>query len=163
VITSHLQKAIDGLLIQDVYLRSSQSSLADDFDPKYGQHVSSLTVQQMQIIKQIQVAEIDSGGFLTRVFVLMGNRWVEGQEVDKHEPNVQAVIEAVFVSEYLMPVELEQECLDEFAQKNAIVHVWPYWREYLSSQCDRLRLPRLVMPTLQLAHHKSIQPNFEVE
>lgn len=153
MISSELQKAIDTLQIQDVYLRSSQTTCEDDFDPKYAEEIESLGIQQMQLIKQTQIAEIESGGFLARIFVLMGNRWVQsvGENVD---PKIEMTIEAEFIAEYFMASELDQVCLDEFAQKNVIVHIWPYWREFLSSQCDRLRFARLVIPSFQLTHHR---------
>lgn len=153
MISSELQKAIDTLQIQDVYLRSSQTTCDDDFDPKYVQDIETLGIQQMQFIKQTQIAEIESGGFLARIFVLMGNRWTQ-PAAENIDPKIEMTIEAEFIAEYFMSSELDQACLNEFAQKNVIVHVWPYWREFLSSQCDRLRFARLVVPNFQLAHHR---------
>ena len=63
------------------------------------------------------------------------------------------MIEAEFVAEYAMGEQLEKDCLDEFALRNASYHVWPYWRELLMSQCTRMHLPRLVMPTTQVAQN----------
>ena len=58
-----------------------------------------------------------------------------------------------YVLEYSLKKDLPQECIDEFALKNSTIHVWPYWREYLSSICERLNLPKLMLPTMQLTHH----------
>jgi hypothetical protein len=52
-----------------------------------------------------------------------------------------------------MSAKLKKDCLNEFALRNASYHVWPYWRELLMSQCARMHLPRLVMPTMQVAQN----------
>ncbi|MDD5035598.1 MAG: preprotein translocase subunit SecB [Methylococcaceae bacterium] len=154
MISPELQKAIDGLQIQDVYLRSALARCGEDFDPKYAPLLATAVVQQMHAVKQSTLAEVEGNGRLLRVLVALGTRWVEPSP-DPEEPKVLAVIEAEFVAEYRLQGELPQNCIEEFALKNASYHVWPYWREYLASQCERMRLPRLIMPAVQLAHHRN--------
>tara|TARA_R110001606_G_scaffold381779_1_gene543192 strand:- start:366 stop:824 length:459 start_codon:yes stop_codon:yes gene_type:complete len=143
-----LQRAIDHLTIQDVYIKSTQSQCNEDFDPKTTE-LDELLVQQMHSVQKSEVLKINESGLLVRIYVRLGTRWVtpNGNE----EPDVKAFIEADFIAEYRMTEDLEQECIDEFAQHNASFHVWPYWREFLSSQCERLRLPRVVLPTVQFS------------
>jgi len=65
------------------------------------------------------------------------------------------VIEAEFIAEYQMTdTTLEQSCIDEFSLKNVSYHIWPYWRELLGNQCARMYLPKLILPTVQLAHNR---------
>jgi len=153
MISADLQRAIDSLKIQDVYVRDQVASCLGDFDPKYAADISKLTIQQMHLVRQSNVAELGDDARLLRVFIRLGARWVDPEE-ENEEPSIQALIEAEFIAEYLMTEKLDQACIDEFSLKNASYHVWPYWRELLSSQCARMHLPRLILPTIQLAHNR---------
>ncbi|MDB2387338.1 hypothetical protein N9W21_08375 [Shewanella sp.] len=147
-VSKKLQQAIDSLVIHDVYLKSSQAHCADDFDPK-SIEVDSLLIQQMHVVHRSELVQIDGDGQLVRVYIRLGNRW--GSPTESDEPDIKAFVEADFIAEYQLTSKLEQEAIDEFALKNASYHVWPYWRELLSSQSERLRLPRVVLPTVQFA------------
>jgi hypothetical protein len=81
-----------------------------------------------------------------------GVRWAsrEKQPVDdEEEQTVIARIECIIVGCYLMKSEVSEDALREFAVKNCGIHVWPYWREFLTNHCDRLRLPRVMLPITQ--------------
>ncbi|MGP4932912.1 hypothetical protein ACTXIM_13335 [Pseudoalteromonas nigrifaciens] len=147
-ISKSLQQAIDGLVIQDVYVKSSQAHCADDFDSK-STELDALLVQQMHLVRRSELVEIDGGGQLVRIYIRLGTRWVNPEE--SNEPDIKAFVEADFIAEYQVTTELEQGAIDEFATKNASYHVWPYWRELLSSQCERLRLPKVVLPIVQFS------------
>lgn len=151
-ISATLQDAIDNLKLQDVYLRDTFSHCHDDFDPKYPE-METLKIQQMHVIRQSTVADVEDDGKLVRVFVRFGVRWVSPVE-EQQEPEVFANIEAEFIAEYALDEEIQQTCIDEFATQNASLHVWPYWREFLASQCERMRLPRIILPAWQLPHHR---------
>lgn len=140
-----LQKAIKNLSINDVYLRSSKSNLDDDFDPKSTEDLEDLAVQQMHIVHKCEIVQTDDGVEFIRIFIQLGARWIDKNET----PNIKAFIEGEFIAEYQMKDTLKQEEIDEFALKNASYHIWPYWREYLSSQCERLRLPKVMLPMTQ--------------
>lgn len=156
MISADLQKAIDNLSIQDVYVRDQVASCLRDFDPKYAAELEHLTVQQMHLVKQANVVELNDENRLLRVFVRLGARWVDPEE-ENEELSIRAVIEAEFIAEYQMTDTLEQACIDEFSLKNVSYHIWPYWRELLSSQCARMHLPRLILPTVQLAQNRHQQ------
>lgn len=154
MISTDLQQAIDSLEIQDLYVREQIASCYGEFDPKYGSDMDHLIVQQMHLVKQSNVVELDDGIRLLRVFIRLGARWIDPKE-QSEDLSVKAVIEAEFIAEYQMLETVEQACIDEFCLKNVSYHVWPYWRELLSSQCVRMHLPRLILPAMQLAdnHH----------
>lgn len=156
MISAGLQKAIDNLSIQDVYVRDQIASCVGDFDPKYAADIDQLTVQQMHLVEQSSVVELDDKTRLLRVFVRLGARWVDPAE-ENEEFSIRAKIEAEFIAEYQMSDILEQACIDEFCLKNVSYHIWPYWRELLSNQCTRMHLPRLILPTIQLAHNRHQQ------
>ena len=147
-VSKSLQQAIESLHIADVYLKATRAQCVDDFDPKFVDAQAELQVQQMHVVRRSEVIQVEGDGQLLRVYILLGARWTMPREGD--EPEVKAFVEADFIAEYLMTAPLEQAAIDEFALKNASYHVWPYWREFLSSQCEGLRLPRVVLPTTQL-------------
>ncbi len=147
MVSENLQKAIDGLRIVDVYVQEVLAKLNDGFDPKRSSF-DNLVLQTKHFVRHSEkVKEVDTENRLFRVYLEMGARWVD--ESSPEGEGVRAVIEANFVAEYSIVTSLEQESLDEFASLNASYHVWPYWRELLASQCDRMRLPRVVLPTVQ--------------
>lgn len=158
---SPLQQAIECLKIRDVAMRKTHALIADDYEPKYDPAIDDLAVQLMHVVRLGRVLEIEDGEQRLQVFQVyidLGARWVRPEEVveselekEGAEPAVLAQIEATFVSEYELTNELEKEALDAFALKNASYHVWPYWREYLSTQCTRMGLPKVVVPTVQFA------------
>jgi hypothetical protein len=150
---ANLQKAIDTLRIHDVYIRNSIAQCVNGFEPKYDNDLEKLVTQTKHGVKQSQLARLGETQWLVRVFIELGVRLVD-PTVENEEDSVRAFIEAEYVAEYTVDEELEQDCIDEYAQKNASYHVWPYWREFLMSQCNRMYLPRLVLPTVQLAHHR---------
>ncbi len=154
-VDAELQKAIDCLTIRDVYLRKSNAALMDDFEPKYDADVENLAVQFKHVVTQSNVLELEDGSCektrLFRVFVDLGTRWVAPEAGDAETPEVKAFIEGTMVAEYQVDGEPGQETLKKFALKNASYHIWPFWREYLSSQCLRMNLPKRVMPVKQFA------------
>lgn len=162
MISDALQQAIDSLHIQDVYQRWNRSHCAEGFYPQE-MDFTQLQTQQMQAVTRSEVFDTGNTEHLLRVMVVMGVRWIvpptqasiqEDETGETTEPDIKAFIEAEFVAEYQFTVGLPHECLDEFARKNASYHVWPYWREYLMSQSERLRLPRAMLGTMQLPHHR---------
>lgn len=160
-----LQKAIGCLSISDVYLRETQSTINKDFDPKIANQ--SLGTQLRFSAERVDGidAELVVGASndkqavkLVRIHILAGLRFVSGglsdetlnnpEELAKH---IKAEINASFIAEYRITCdELSIDAIQEFAQRNAVYHVWPYWREYAQSICNRMQLPQVIMPMFQL-------------
>lgn len=156
MISSELQKAIDSLQINDVYVRNFAAICEDGFDPKY-ELTDQLTFQTKHFVRESSVAELDQDKRILRVFIDLGARWViEGE--DPENADVKVCIEAEFIAEYIMSEPLEQASIDAFSLNNASYHVWPYWREFLTSQCTRMHLPRVVLNTVQLAQNRGECP-----
>lgn len=157
--SGELQDAIKCLNIRDVYMRSSSASLEDNFEPKYDSDLESLQVQFKHVVTHSNVLELEEDEGKTiqlfRVFVELGTRWVFPAGEDDGDEEVMAHIEGVMVAEYQMDRNPGSDALKVFALNNASFHIWPYWREYLSSQCLRMNLPKLVMPTKQFASNQS--------
>jgi hypothetical protein len=169
-----LQEAIDALRIRDVYVRDSESYLAEGFEPKYDPDPDALDVQFQHIVTESSVLEVEDGGDvparLFRVFIRFGARLVapngsdeatpEAPDADRESPvdrdsvdpsRVRALIACMMVAEYDMVGEPSEASLKAFALRNASFHAWPYWREFLASQCVRMNLPRVVLPAVQFA------------
>lgn len=145
-----LQRAINHLAISDVYLVASAARHAEDFNPKAAHALEGLKVQTMHLARRSEILETEkSDQYLLRIVLGFGVRWISESEVEEDAPQIRAFVEADYVAEYLMDERLEQDAIDAFALQNASYHVWPYWREYLMSQCERLRMPRLILPTKQ--------------
>jgi hypothetical protein len=161
--TDPLQKAIDSLLINDIYLRSTESSLSEEFEPKYDTGISHLEVQFRHVVTHWSVLALEQEGedpvSLFRVFVDLGVRWLEpatdGGDAD--EGRVKARIEAMMVAEYRMSEDPGKESLKKFALRNASYHIWPYWREYLMGQCLRMNLPKVILPDVQFAQNRATE------
>lgn len=143
---SLLQEAIDNLSINDVYLLNSQSSVSPEFNAKYDD-LSELSIQVKFDQPQTQIMEFSDGNKILRIICGYGCRRTKDEE---GQESVQAaVIEASFVAEYRMKKDISDECIAEFAKKNVNHHVWPFWREFLMSQIERLRLPRMTVHMFQ--------------
>lgn len=140
-----MQKAKDSLRINDVYLHKLTAECLGDFDPKYDPKLSSYKIQTMHLVEKSQLIQVDDEKIL-KVTVSLGVRWF-----DLEAEEVKAIIEADFIAEYKMTLELTQKEIEAFAKSNVSYHVLPYWRELLSSQASRMHLPKVVLATQQLA------------
>jgi len=150
MVDDKLQQAIKHLSIVDVYLVASQAHHSDNFNPKAAHALEGLKVQTMHVARRSEIIETENAGqFILRIVLGFGARWIKESIAEDAEPEIKAVVEADYVAEYLMSEQLDQDAIDAFALQNASYHVWPYWREYLMSQSERLRMPRLILPTRQ--------------
>jgi hypothetical protein len=150
-----LQEAIDNLSIEDVYLRNNSTIIVDGFEPKYNKD-DGLKIAFKHLVKHAETYEIEEpedgdSNYILRVFVELGARLSD----ESSEQGYAVEIEAEFVAEYNMATMLSKECVDEFALNNASFHVWPYWREFLMSQCMRLGMSKIAVPTFQVAANQN--------
>lgn len=109
----------------------------------------------MHVARRSEILETESADqFILRIVLGFGGRWIKESAAEEAEPEIKAFVEADYVAEYLMNEQLDQDSIDTFALQNASYHVWPYWREYLMSQSERLRMPRLILPTRQFPDNR---------
>lgn len=148
MLSANLQDAIANLRISDVYIDKIDAVVADrsfNFD-KY-----EFGIEQKFGVKAFELKEDEDQKTVCFSFEA-GVRWISHQEdteEDVSDPKVIARIECVIVGCYVKKNEVSEEALREFAIKNCGIHVWPYWREFLTNHCDRLRLPRVMLPITQ--------------
>lgn len=157
-----LKEAIKSLVIQDIYLRDSNTTVTEGFEPKYHEKQDSFKLQFKHLVEKAEVLELESDQDmqqkLLRVFLDVGFRLVDSELPNKEglEGEFYVQIEAQYVAEYVMTSELSKQAIDEFALENVSYHVWPFWREYISSQCTRINLPKIILPTKQLASNRQM-------
>lgn len=154
----HLKKAIAALRVTEIYPRSLNVSVRDDFDSS--SEPAELVVQWRHYLKNISVTEKhgpEEGKDNTQRSVLFtietGLRYVTDPEADLDDVDDSAIgveILADFRATYSASEELDKECLEEFGNTNALYHVWPYWRELIQSTCARFGLPPMVLPMYQV-------------
>jgi hypothetical protein len=150
-----LQEAIENLSIEDVCLRSNSTTISDGFEPKYNKG-DEFKIAFKHLVEHAETYEIEEpedgdSNYILRVFVELGARLKDESSDQEHAVE----IEAEFVAEYNMAKMLSKECVDEFALKNASFHIWPYWREFLMSQCMRLGMSKIAVPTFQVAANQN--------
>lgn len=146
--------------IRAVYIRKSSIVLADDFDPLVsGQELTAIFKSRpdRHITSSVQEDEkspetIQSVSYLTQfdfAFYLPENQ-NEKLPLDEAMRKTVASISAVISVDYLIsgaqptPEEL-QRCAH-----SAMLHAWPYWREYCHSSLTRMQLPVVLVPLLDI-------------
>lgn len=94
--------------------------------------------------------EEDEGAFFVRGDFILSVR--EDTGADKQEEAFLQLRYTV-LGRYVVPEgfahPLDEPLLKQFAETNAIVHLWPYLRAYVSSACGQLGLPALTIPVLR--------------
>lgn len=158
-----LQEVKNNLLPLDIYLRESVLELNKDYKPKY--YGDSMEIQHRKEIVSAELANItkvkNGEASEKQLFIVMyqlGVRLVSGapdteteKSDDNESPVVMAELKGLFVAEYgLQKDGLEQDALVKFAESNVLYHIWPYWREYVSSTVTRARLPDIPLSTIQV-------------
>jgi hypothetical protein len=154
--TDAIKKAIDALTIQDIYLRSSRLSLAEDYDPKFGVEVKSTNL--IWGVRRAQVLEVEEttskekmtlwkAEFQGRCRLLRNEADEKAPPDERMDPNALVVIDALFIAEYRMQdASAPKDALEAFSKHNVAYHVWPYWREYLHDVTSRALIPRVTLP-----------------
>ncbi len=153
-----LQEAIRNLLIADVFPRNLKVTVREDFDQKYDE--SPVSVQFRHNLTQISKLEmtVEQAGSSDKIPVVRftfetGLRFVsKPPEADGEveDSMVCAEVIADIVAEYRLRGDVDEESLQEFGSRNALYHVWPYWREVVQSMAVRFRLPPFPLPMYQI-------------
>lgn len=150
-----LKQAQQRLRIRDVYQVESRSKLADGYDLAQDSGEVLPVVQFKHLVRQSAVLEADNGDDapdLFRVYIDLGVRWRSADDDGGDE--AYSEIAATYVAEYEIHEEVEPDALTEFALHNASFHVWPYFREYVASQSQRMNAPKLTVPMMRLASNR---------
>lgn len=143
-----MQKA---LVLQDVCVLQTEARLHGDFDPKYtkeslGVQIKFVPKADINHIELTNEANAQEKINILRYSIETGVRFVSLNEKSE-EPPVRASVTAVFAADYVIKSQdlVDDEGIAAFAQ-NVAYHIWPYWREFIHSMSNRLRLPAAVLP-----------------
>ncbi|MEN1925801.1 hypothetical protein [Luteimonas qiangzhengi] len=150
-----LKQAQQRLRIRDVYQIASHAKLAEGYDPTQDSGEPQPVIQFKHQVRESVVLEPDNDSDapdLFRVYIDLGVRWRFADEDESDD--VYSEISATYVSEYEIHEEIEPDALTEFALHNASFHVWPYFREYVASQSQRMNAPKLTVPMMRLASNR---------
>ncbi len=147
-ISQNLQSAINNLEIKNIFINRSVAEHVNG-DPLFTDFENVFVDLSHQVKKSVVFSDTENKKQLLRIYISFGVKWKEEQYSDE----ILSQIAVEYILEYDLKKELSKDCIDEFALKNSMVHVWPYWREYVGSLCDRLSLPKIILPTMQLKHH----------
>jgi hypothetical protein len=162
-----LETAKKCLRIQDVWLHQSLAWMAEDFDPKFPQAGHYIAQHKHHVARatfgELTDDDTPQAGYLFRVYLDLGLRLLPAEsgvspddDTTTHDSGVAASIEATFVAEYVSAVDPGEAAINAFALRNASYHVWPFWREFVVNHCERMRLPRVMIPTMSLAPTEGI-------
>ena len=137
-----------------IFICSSNISVDEDYDDSDVNQINE--IQTLKGTSHLNVEEFapdsvnkDSPTFyIYNYFYNVGIRCTdESDESDESDDiKVYFEIKAKFKVTYLSKVELEEECAAEFAKYNVGHTVWPYWREYVQSSCQRLGIKNIDIP-----------------
>ncbi|WP_052750280.1 hypothetical protein [Arsukibacterium sp. MJ3] len=151
MLSAELQDSIDSLRIKDVYIDNINANVFDR-----SQDLEQLK-HNIQLKFGLHSFEIKDDGEHKLVCFKFdaGVRWVADEDSTDEEnealdrKKILAHIESDLIACYSMKKDLSSDSLRAFGEKNSGLHVWPYWRELLSSSCERLRLPKIMLPITQ--------------
>lgn len=149
-----LQVAVNALRIEDVSFRSSTCHISEDYDPKYDPRSENVAFQLKNVVQRTEIIELESDEEdikLFRVMIGLGVRisTPEGIDENPQDPDLLAYIEADLCADYRIEDESivnTPDALEIFAFRNARFNAWPYWREFVSNQCQRTNLPKIILP-----------------
>lgn len=171
-VSDSLQKTQAALQIKDVRFDSYSCELLNDFDPMFDDRVDELTYQtrmQMSQFELIRVDYFDSEDeqkaeskvteFTLKVTVDLGVRLGEKGTLsrDKEEPDVLVLIQGKMSAYYSVldnSIVEREDALEEFSSQNAPFHIWPYWREFVSSSLSRFNLRKITLPYMKKASNR---------
>jgi hypothetical protein len=136
------------LKFRDTYLADLVSSKSEDFEPKYNSKLGELDIQTRAFIDSSEIIiPKEEASNIFKVSVNFGVRWSTDCDVSEEDMDIRAIIECKLIAEYVITEEVTQDQLDNFAMNNVIIDVWPYWRELLRSQCARMHLTGVKLPS----------------
>lgn len=155
-----IQQVIDRLKIEDVAHVRSNYWVTEDYMARPPEELSI----RLQLRSQFDRCDVDAlpgpdNGVICRYRFLydLGIRIMDNN-IDVNEEDEKGIIAVVESRMYALYFEyhegdrekLTPAILEEFGRKNALYHVWPYWREYVQAVLSRLRLPTITIPMFRL-------------
>jgi len=145
--------------LRSVYLREGKQWMLEDFDPMvpgqpmFGQFkASGHRVEVREAVENVPDAKpirscLISTNFQFRYLNTQLEKLPKDEDDGKY---VVAEISARIATDYLIEAAETppKDELEHWASRNAVLHCWPYWREFCHSTLLRMNLPVTMMPML---------------
>lgn len=90
---------------------------------------------------------------------------VRGLNKDDADESPLVIIKGEYLVSYKIVdnLELDDAELDIFCSINALYNVWPYFRQLVSSMCNKMYIPQLLLPLLRIVQEKEVESEKEIE
>lgn len=146
---NHLEKAQTHLNVESVKLRNFYADLEKSYDIQSinDENLDTLGMKGVQEVeeKKITLKEDDSNVSWIYAFTYFSGLKQIPKDADPDSDSVLE-IKATYVVTYHSENQVEEKCLKAFALDNVGYHVWPYWREFVGSCCNRFGVPVITVP-----------------
>ena len=163
---SEAQASPSPFALRSIYLRTANIRMVEDFDPLLpGQSLHALfrAAPHFQFIHRVATApdgtQVPSAVFVLRFEFKYTKTPVDLTKIDGQseaalvdDGNLIAELMAEVAIDYqLLAPEMPKEAqLQAWGQGNAVLHAWPYWREFCHSAMIRMNLPVTLIPMMQI-------------
>lgn len=148
-----LKESIQALNIDDVQVISFSGFCDIDHLAGLNQNHADYVLGSLAQVTRSQEHRMKGPGNQLIFFAEMGIRWTLDKNDDKSSKGgksndvIEACkIEANYAVTYSKVADLTKDHVLAFASKNVVFNIWPYWREYVSSQTQKMGVPKLVLP-----------------
>lgn len=149
--------------LRNIFIRSSNTSLAEWFDPQLpNQRLRGAFRSDTGKIKQKTLTEHRETGDKTQLFIEFSTRFEfayltangddEPHDDELDESHLAAKITAEIAVDYLVGSDTfpDEQTNKTWAESNALLHCWPYWREFCHNTMLRMNLPVMIIPLIQI-------------
>lgn len=153
---------VPALALRAIYIRHAELLVADDFDPTLpGQKLTgNYKIVDGGKIEQLEFVPDDKTQpplHLCRFHIQFMFTYLRGENSSPEDianDNIAASVSARISVEYSAPGDRpDMKFLEAWGGSNALLHAWPYWREYCQSSFSRMNLPTVLLPLLRVEPH----------
>lgn len=145
------------LVLRSVYVRSSSTRMMDGFDPFIPNQQLTGRFRSENPKMLVRPAGKDEAGKSTPAVCTFLHKFdfaysLGGPEISaEDESALAAEINATLAVDYVVRGEMPSErVLESWGRSSALIHSWPYWREFCHATLSRMSLPVSMMPMLDV-------------
>lgn len=155
-----ISRLIDVAKLHGISLKNSRVAMAEGCNWR-DMHQDGILMQVVELPekKSLALASNADGEQLLLIDYPFGLRFVSHQG-EEGASRVLAEIEAIFEVEFILNPNAPEDdvILSQFAAQVGILHVWPYWREFVQSMSVRMNWPPVILPMFKRRFKPAIEP-----
>ena len=172
------KKPTPAFLINDVSFVSFSCELLNGFDPAFDDRADNLSYQTRvnldgyEIIREDyfnseeDLNDGDANGtsvYTLKVTIELGVRFGAKGTLSRKpdDPEVLALVTGTIAAYYKAADEsviTDENSINYFISEHSTSHVWPYWREFVSSSLSRTNLKKITLPYMKAPANKNSRP-----